>query len=151
MYIPHRCSHAILFYFILYYLQNRELQIIRSVYHPNIVAIKAFFYTQGDQKVIKKKKKWDKFTFLLNIYLQKDEIYLNLVLEYMPETLYRTIRRYVKSKQVVPPLYVKLFIYQLLRSLAYIHTLGICHRDIKPQNLLLDPATGILKLCDFGR
>lgn len=40
--------------------------------------------------------------------------------------------------------------YQLFRSLAYIHSLGICHRDIKPQNLLLDPATGILKLCDFG-
>ena len=40
--------------------------------------------------------------------------------------------------------------YQCLRSLAYIHSMGICHRDIKPQNLLLDPARGILKLCDFG-
>jgi serine/threonine protein kinase len=39
---------------------------------------------------------------------------------------------------------------QLLRSLAYIHSVGICHRDIKPQNLLLNPATGVLKLCDFG-
>ena len=45
---------------------------------------------------------------------------------------------------------VKLYIYQLFRSLAYIHSQGICHRDIKPQNLLLDPVTGILKLCDFG-
>lgn len=45
---------------------------------------------------------------------------------------------------------VKLYIYQLFRSLAYIHSQGICHRDIKPQNLLLDPATGVLKLCDFG-
>ncbi|KAI9105370.1 protein kinase gsk3 [Phlyctochytrium arcticum] len=40
--------------------------------------------------------------------------------------------------------------YQLFRSLAYIHALGICHRDIKPQNLLLDPSSGVLKLCDFG-
>ncbi|CAH8455386.1 unnamed protein product [Schistosoma bovis] len=40
--------------------------------------------------------------------------------------------------------------YQLFRSLAYIHHKGICHRDIKPQNLLLNPATAVLKLCDFG-
>jgi glycogen synthase kinase 3 beta len=50
----------------------------------------------------------------------------------------------------MPILEVKLYIYQLFRSLAYIHSQGICHRDIKPQNLLLDPSTGILKLCDFG-
>lgn len=41
--------------------------------------------------------------------------------------------------------------YQLFRSLAYIHSQGVCHRDIKPQNLLVDPDTAVLKLCDFGR
>lgn len=50
----------------------------------------------------------------------------------------------------MPMLEVKLYIYQLFRSLAYIHSQGICHRDIKPQNLLLDTNTGVLKLCDFG-
>lgn len=45
----------------------------------------------------------------------------------------------------------QLYMYQLFRSLAYIHSFGICHRDIKPQNLLLDPETAVLKLCDFGR
>ena len=40
--------------------------------------------------------------------------------------------------------------YQTFRALAAIHAQGICHRDIKPQNLLLDPVTGVLKLCDFG-
>ncbi|KAG7257946.1 hypothetical protein CRUP_014690 [Coryphaenoides rupestris] len=44
----------------------------------------------------------------------------------------------------------KLYMHQLFRSLAYIHSFGICHRDIKPQNLLLDPETAVLKLCDFG-
>ena len=45
----------------------------------------------------------------------------------------------------------QLYMYQLARALNYIHALGICHRDIKPQNLLLNPRTGALKLCDFGR
>jgi glycogen synthase kinase 3 beta len=82
--------------------------------------------------------------------LKKDEVYLNLVLEYVPETVYRASRHYAKLKQPMPMLQIKLYMYQLLRSLAYIHSVGICHRDIKPQNLLLNPATGVLKLCDFG-
>lgn len=77
-------------------------------------------------------------------------MYLNLILEYVPENLYRCSRSFTKVKQSMPMLEVKLYMYQCLRSLAYIHSMGICHRDIKPQNLLLDPARGILKLCDFG-
>jgi len=109
--------------------KNRELQIMRLVSHPNVVDLKAFFYSNGDKK---------------------DEVYLNLVLEYVPETVYRASRHYSKLKQPMPALQIKLYMYQLLRSLAYIHSVGICHRDIKPQNLLLNPATGVLKLCDFG-
>jgi glycogen synthase kinase 3 beta len=51
---------------------------------------------------------------------------------------------------MVPPLLVKLYAYQLMRSIAYIHAVGICHRDIKPQNVLVDTNSHILKLCDFG-
>ncbi|KAI9297588.1 Pkinase-domain-containing protein [Neoconidiobolus thromboides FSU 785] len=109
--------------------KNRELQIMRSVRHPNVVELKYYFYTNG---------------------FQKEDIYLNLVLEYVPETLYRLTRHFARSSQTIPPIQVKLFTYQLLRSLAYIHMIGICHRDIKPQNLLIDRQTGVLKLCDFG-
>lgn len=79
-------------------------------------------------------------------------------------------RQYAKTKQTIPINFIRvsflnifekkksktnpntfqLYMYQLFRSLAYIHSLGICHRDIKPQNLLLDPETAVLKLCDFG-
>eukprot|EP01094_Clydonella_sp_ATCC50884_P018575 TRINITY_DN3459_c0_g1_i3.p1 TRINITY_DN3459_c0_g1~~TRINITY_DN3459_c0_g1_i3.p1 ORF type:complete len:374 (+),score=50.23 TRINITY_DN3459_c0_g1_i3:692-1813(+) len=108
--------------------KNRELQIMKMLDHPNVVGMRDSFYTNGDN----------------------DEVYLNLVLEYVPETVYRVTRHYAKLKQTIPILYAKVYMYQLLRSLAYIHSLGICHRDIKPQNLLLNPQTGVLKLCDFG-
>ncbi|XP_009944724.1 PREDICTED: cyclin-dependent kinase 14, partial [Leptosomus discolor] len=44
---------------------------------------------------------------------------------------------------------VKLFLFQLLRGLSYIHQRYILHRDLKPQNLLISD-TGELKLADFG-
>lgn len=51
---------------------------------------------------------------------------------------------------MVPSLLVKLYTYQMLRGIAYIHAKGICHRDIKPQNVLVDTNGHILKMCDFG-
>mmetsp|Transcript_30495 Transcript_30495/g.45413 ORF Transcript_30495/g.45413 Transcript_30495/m.45413 type:complete len:463 (-) Transcript_30495:577-1965(-) len=112
--------------------KNRELQIMRQLVkdpHSNIVALKHCFYSQGEKP---------------------DELYLNLVLEYVPETVYSISRHHQKSKIALPLLYVKLYLYQLSRALAHIHALGICHRDIKPQNLLVNPENQQLKLCDFG-
>jgi hypothetical protein len=39
--------------------------------------------------------------------LQADELYLNLVLEFVPETVYGVARQYQKSKQALPVIYVK--------------------------------------------
>jgi serine/threonine protein kinase len=75
---------------------------------------------------------------------------LNLVMDFVPENAYRVLKQYCKTKQPMPTLLVKLYAYQMCRSLAYIHALGTCHRDIKPQNVLINPTTHVLKLCDFG-
>uniref|UniRef100_A0A8D0CKM7 Glycogen synthase kinase 3 beta, genome duplicate b n=1 Tax=Scleropages formosus TaxID=113540 RepID=A0A8D0CKM7_SCLFO len=77
--------------------KNRELQIMRKLDHCNIVRLRYFFYSSGDKK---------------------DEVYLNLVLDYVPETVYRVARHYSRAKQTLPIVYVKLYMYQLFRSLA---------------------------------
>ncbi len=81
--------------------KNRELQIMRRLEHCNIVKLMYFFYTSGEKK---------------------DEIYLNLVLEFIPETVYKVARQYSKSKQTIPTVFIRLYMYQLFRSLAYIHS-----------------------------
>ncbi|PIA60869.1 hypothetical protein AQUCO_00300407v1 [Aquilegia coerulea] len=109
--------------------KNRELQTMRLLDHPNVVSLKHCFFSTTE----------------------KDELYLNLVLEYVPETAHRVIKHYNKMTQRMPLIYVKLYTYQICRALAYIHgSIGVCHRDIKPQNLLVNPHTHQLKLCDFG-
>ncbi|XP_017627728.1 shaggy-related protein kinase theta-like isoform X3 [Gossypium arboreum] len=109
--------------------KNRELQIMRILDHPNVVQLKHCFFSNTD----------------------KDELYLNLVLEYVPDTVYQVSKHYTKMNYHVPILHVQLYIYQICRALNYLHhVVGVCHRDIKPQNLLVNPHTHQLKICDFG-
>mmetsp|Transcript_130516 Transcript_130516/g.237333 ORF Transcript_130516/g.237333 Transcript_130516/m.237333 type:complete len:384 (+) Transcript_130516:98-1249(+) len=109
--------------------KNRELQIMKELKHPNVVELKHAFYTSGDKP---------------------GETYLNVVMEYCSDTVYRVMKHYNKMKQQVPLIFVQLYTYQMCRACAYIHAVGICHRDIKPQNLLVDGRSHALKLCDFG-
>jgi serine/threonine protein kinase len=71
--------------------KNRELQIMQMIEHPNIVSLKHFFYSTTD----------------------RDEVYLNLVLEFVPETVNRAARQYTRLHQRMPLLYVKLYTYQV--------------------------------------
>lgn len=71
-------------------------------------------------------------------------------MDYVPSDLYKLLKYYRKQKTLMPDVQVKLYAYQMLRSLAYIHNIGVCHRDIKPQNILVDPESHVVKLCDFG-
>ncbi|XP_006345509.1 shaggy-related protein kinase epsilon-like [Solanum tuberosum] len=109
--------------------KNRELQIMRMLDHPNAVHLRHCFYSTTE----------------------KNEVYLNLVLEYVSETVYRVSRHYSRVNHHMPIIYVQLYTYQICRALNYMHNvIGVCHRDIKPQNLLVNPHTHQLKICDFG-
>ena len=74
--------------------------------HTNVTTLLHYFYTEGEKA---------------------EETYLNLVMDFVPQTVYSMSRQYAKAKKAFPTLFMKLYTYQLCRSLAYIHSLGVCH------------------------
>lgn len=45
---------------------------------------------------------------------------------------------------------IKYYMYAILKGLAYAHSKGIMHRDIKPHNIIIDPHNKQLKIIDWG-
>ncbi len=69
------------------------------------------------------------------------------ILELLPGT---TLTRYTQASRLLPePLALDIGA-RLAEALAYAHRAGVVHRDVKPANVMFDPATDSVKLTDFG-
>eukprot|EP00758_Cryptobia_borreli_P009207 Tbor_TRINITY_DN5457_c1_g6::TRINITY_DN5457_c1_g6_i1::g.24097::m.24097/K03097/CSNK2A; casein kinase II subunit alpha len=51
---------------------------------------------------------------------------------------------------LLTPLDIRYYIFQILKTLDYVHSLGIMHRDLKPQNLVIDHQNRKLRVIDWG-
>ncbi|XP_009946727.1 cyclin-dependent kinase 17 isoform X1 [Gavia stellata] len=97
----------------------REVSLLKDLKHANIVTLHDIVHT-------------DKSLTLVFEYLDKD------------------LKQYMDDCGNIMSMHnVKLFLYQILRGLAYCHRRKVLHRDLKPQNLLINEK-GELKLADFG-
>lgn len=99
----------------------REISLMKELRHENIVTLYDVIHTENK---------------------------LNLVFEYMDKDLKRFMdinghRGALELEQV------RAFMFQLLKGVLFCHDNRVLHRDLKPQNLLINHK-GALKLADFG-
>ncbi|XP_074652153.1 cyclin-dependent kinase 2-like [Tubulanus polymorphus] len=82
---------------------------------------------------------------LLDVIHNDKKLYL--VFEYLNQDLKKFMDNAPPSGIPLP--LIKSYLHQLLQGIAYCHTHRVLHRDLKPQNLLID-CEGSIKLADFG-
>jgi len=131
--------------------KNRELNIIQRIRcHPNIVEFKYYYYSMINNENTNTSSSSSKKLSSPASGNSGGDIYLHLVMECFPESLSDLIVRCHHNGSILSMSHIKIYSYQMMRALGYLHSFNICHRDIKSSNLLVNESTLVLKLCDFG-
>lgn len=79
------------------------------------------------------------------ITYEDNKEFLNVVMDYFPYNLYQVIK-----KKEITSSHIKVLMFQILKGLNYLSAISIAHRDIKPQNILVDLSKNRSVICDFG-
>ena len=99
----------------------REISLLKELRHENVVS-------------------------LLEVIHEETKLYL--VFEYLDLDLKKHMDSspHISNDRMV----VKGYVYQICAGIAFCHSHRVLHRDLKPQNLLIDTTHNVLKLADFG-
>jgi len=100
----------------------REIALLKHMDHPNIVTLKTTFF-------------------------HRNEVYL--VFECCKGDLKQYLNKFVKRSPLKMDK-IKKLTFQILNGMSYCHSIGILHRDIKPQNILINYTTEEIRITDFG-
>jgi len=100
----------------------REISLLKELQHPNIVGLK-------------------------DVLMQEAKLYL--IFEFLTMDLKKYMDTNVPKDGQMDAKLTKSYTYQLLQGMLFCHQRRVLHRDMKPQNLLIDK-NGCIKIADFG-
>ena len=109
--------------------KEEAVQLSKVQNHPNVLQFYGYYFYETPHN-----------TYKLGIISESINRELNLELIY---------RKRAKSRQYFSENELTIMIYSLIDAFAYLESVGICHRDIKPTNLFLLENFQI-KVIDFG-
>jgi len=107
-------------------IAKQEFALLRPLNHPNVV--KVFDCIHDEQK---------RSLYLIMEFIQG-------------QTLEDFVLKASSSNKPLPEDVILTILKQLLKAVAYLHENGVCHRDLKPDNIMINPKTHHIKLTDFN-
>jgi len=117
------------------------------------VAVKTLAYNfQDDEDSLRRFKREAMSTTelvhpnIVNIYDVREDECPYIVMEYIEGT---NLKEYIKNNQPISYKKIVTIMDQILDAVSYAHENNIIHRDIKPQNILIDK-NDTIKITDFG-
>ncbi|XP_012254072.1 cyclin-dependent kinase 1 [Athalia rosae] len=99
----------------------REISLLKELQHPNIVSLE-------------------------DVLMEESRLYL--IFEFLSMDLKKYMDTLGNGKLMDPKI-VKSYVYQITQAILFCHQRRVLHRDLKPQNLLIDK-NGVIKVADFG-
>ena len=117
----------------------REISLLKELQHPNIVGLKVSSPPDTLLAFID--------SLLQDVLMQEAKLYL--IFEFLTMDLKKYMDTNIPKDGQMDPKLTKSYTYQLLQGMLFCHQRRVLHRDMKPQNLLIDK-NGCIKIADFG-
>lgn len=121
-----------------------------TLYAIKVIDKRAVIKGNHFQYVHNEKRVLQSLNFPFVVYLKYFFVDFNFLYFVMPYIPGGDFYDYLQEHKPLSESFARFYMSQLVLALEYLHVLELIHRDVKPENIMLD-AFGYIKLADFGQ